>query len=1115
MVVVMEKKQLSMDDALYMVTLPCGSIRYIDPACLSYLNLLDQYQLDQGDPVHSSEPQAQPFEYAQHLPAKRWQDVFPPEWQHPAHRAVDAVCKNVQASSFEFDKGKLGKSLITVKPLCDAQSNIIALAWHGKPIKVKNHFQTAFENSVVAQWVLKLEPLALFFLSYNIRSVQDLHKHLQTPTFISRFRDACSIKEVNKQTLELFALSDREDFSAKFTQCLDDQVITKLAHALFQIEGSLSRRQDVIQTIKTGSGDKKVWMSFDLPEQQAGERSNIVLFNALDISVFKQTEKNLEEKEEFLDAVVTAVPDYLLVVDLNTLTPVFANKSLIENFGYKKQDIDDVFEFFKNITHPEDIIPDNMLSHISKRLSDGHLYETSLRLRKKDGEWRQVYFRCAPMEKNSKRVRSAVVVARDITDIASAEEMLTKLKNKYQILADNFQDLVIATDKQLNINFISPSVEKVLGYSVQEFMDLESPFTHLRLDTKKSFFERVLLDAQICLIENAYSEVIDLSVPTKAGNIIQLEANVSVLKDSLGKSEGMLFVLQDVTQRNIDNRDRLLAAKVFEVSTDGIYITDDKGTIQQVNNAFCEITGYSRESIVGKKPSAFSSGWHDGDFESDIKPSLVQFGTWSGELMSRRANGAAFFGDINISSIKNNDGNVTGFITSFRDITEEKSSTEKIKKLAYYDPLTELPNRMLFLDRLSQAMQRGLRNRHYVAVLFLDLDGFKPVNDRYGHALGDKLLSQVAMRLGECVRGDDTVARMGGDEFAFVLHSLKNKHVAEKTAAKACRKILDALKPTFELEGKPVSVGASIGIALYPDDSIDRNLLLRYADIAMYHAKKSGKNQYQFFMNDMHTRDVKRQKVAQSIEHAIENDQLCLEFQPQFNAQSLQLTGFEALLRWHHPDGRVLKPASFLRELNEVGLGKKTGELVFHLACQKLEQLNSQGFSGTMNINVFSRHYRDGQLLSFIQSLLEKYNIQASQLVLDINESILMDDPGFAYSCLSALKQLGLTIVMDDFARSDVALKNLRRMPIDEVKIDRQHIMNMDKDTEQAQFVEVLVQLAKGLGKRVSVEGIERESQLELLQATELSSLQGYLMAKPMPVEQLDEYIKAQVGLKF
>ena len=479
-----------------------------------------------------------------------------------------------------------------------------------------------------------------------------------------------------------------------------------------------------------------------------------------------------------------------------------------------------------------------------------------------------------------------------------------------------------------------------------------------------------------------------------------------------------------------------LASKVFENSLDGIYLTDQAGCILQVNKAFCAITGYSQESVIGKKPSSMGAGWHDVNFGSDIQPALKAKGQWQGELLCRRAKGEAFLAWMMISVIYDDNQQFQGLITTFRDITEAKNDEENIRKLAYYDPLTHLPNRSLFHDRLLQALNGANRHRHYVAILFLDLDGFKAINDTLGHAVGDRLLTESARRLQSCIRSDDTIARMGGDEFTLLIQALADRSSAESAASHIANKIITSLNREFLIDGQSISIGVSIGIALYPDDGLSSNDLIKQADAAMYYAKKAGKNNYQFFTDDKHQRATAREDTEKHIINALEKNEFMLDFQPKFDARDMQLKGFEALLRWNHPQRGRLMPRVFMRAIEDLSLGSKVGRWVITQACEQVKEWqNSDVSPHNIAINIFSKHYRSGSVASDVEQALAQSGIKPELLTLEFSETLITEDVGFSYAVLKDLHKLGVRVSIDDFATGMMSLPLLNTLPIDELKI--------------------------------------------------------------------------------
>ncbi|NRB37818.1 MAG: EAL domain-containing protein [Pseudomonadales bacterium] len=552
-----------------------------------------------------------------------------------------------------------------------------------------------------------------------------------------------------------------------------------------------------------------------------------------------------------------------------------------------------------------------------------------------------------------------------------------------------------------------------------------------------------------------------------------------------------------------------LASKVFENSLDGIYITDQTGAIVQVNKAFCDITGYKTAVVLGKKPSKISAGWHDVNFLKDIQPALTEHDHWEGELVSRRENGEAFLAWMMISSVHNEQGIFQGLITAFRDITKAKHDEENIRKLAYYDPLTRLPNRSLFEDRLVQALHTGNRNRHYLAVLFLDLDGFKAVNDSFGHAVGDRLLTEVSRRLQSCIRSDDTVARMGGDEFTLLINALPDKVAAESASSHIANKIIKTLNRAFFIEGQSICVGVSIGIALYPEDGLSGVDLIKNADAAMYHAKNSGKNHYQYFTRDMHKRATQREDIEKHLCSAVANNEFMLDFQPKFDARDMQLKGFEALLRWNHPERGRLMPSAFMRSIEELGLGVEVGGWVINKACEQIKAWQNQGVAThNIAINVFPRHFSDGSLATVVEQALAHSEIAPNTLTLEFSDALISEDIGFSTAMLSSLHALGVRISIDDFATGMMSLAYLNRLPIDELKIDRQFIHLLDRDVNQWRIVDAIMGIASSFGCDVVAEGIERQDQLNLLMTTSCLRVQGFLFSKAMPAEEVQAYIE-------
>lgn len=973
---------------------------------------------------------------------------------------------------------------------------------------LKPDFQYYFRHSSVAQWLVDIQLLYQLLLQMELTDAVQLESALDNNgALYARLREKLTVVDVNQTALQLHRCKDVAEIAEHVRHRLTDDELRHLSIAVLGMSDERSRY--VYQTeVRFGDAHKVLLISCELPPLRDMVRGMHVC--VMDITSLSDVEHELHERGQFLSAVLQAVPDILMVYDFQRQATIFQNIDLIKRLGYSDQDMADTGNrLLAYIIHPDDGLDRASLKAIYDTLASGSIYEVTIRLQHNNGDWRHYYFRSAALDKDEKgRVQSAVVIARDITDVLKTRHILSSQQQRYQLLADNFTDVILTTDTELKINYVSPSIQHCLGYEAETFIAMERPLALLGLSPE---YRRLAdkLDALPTRNDDdvhELDELLELEAKKADGTLLPVEVSISVLRDGYELLEGFLIIVRDISQRLKQEAADRLAAKVFANSLEGIYITDTNGVIAQANQAFYAITGFTEADVIGKKPSQLSSGWRDKNFRKDIKPILRSTGSWSGELMSRRASGEAFLIWMSICEVRDSRNQLVGMITSFRDITEAKSSEENIRKLAYYDPLTDLPNRQLLADRLSQALQRANRNRHYVALLFLDLDGFKDVNDTHGHAVGDILLKQVADRLKGCIRSDDTVARMGGDEFTIVLGALGDKDKAEKAAVQVSKKTIKKLNEAFVIQEKEIYIGTSIGIALYPDDAYTDELLVKAADTAMYHAKSAGKNGYQFYTEDMYRRTQKRLQTEKDIAAALHNNEFLLVFQPKLQVSDHRVCGFEALMRWQHPQQGLLTPNNFIRALDEVGMGSTVGEWVIDEACRHLAQSDLCSVS----VNIFSKQYRDGDLVESVAASLQKHAIAPERLVLEISEHLVMADTGYAYAIISELKVLGVRIALDDFASGMLSIPYLARLPVDEVKIDRQFIEYIDKGAAQWQLVGSMIALAKSLGLVVTAEGIERKQQLKLLEKAGCDRVQGFLFSKPAFLHELDAYLAKQ-----
>lgn len=554
----------------------------------------------------------------------------------------------------------------------------------------------------------------------------------------------------------------------------------------------------------------------------------------------------------------------------------------------------------------------------------------------------------------------------------------------------------------------------------------------------------------------------------------------------------------DVTRRRYVEEKLKLTAQVFENATEGIMITDPDLRIVDVNNAFCDITGFPREEILGEHAFTLNSERHGADFYRKVWESAMRFGSWQGEVWDRRRNGEVYPKWLSVSAVKDETGSVTRFIAIFSDITALKRSEEQLYQMAHYDGLTGLANRRYFLELLKSTILSAGRSEGFVAVLFVDLDGFKLVNDTLGHAGGDRLLQEVAERLRECVRATDTVGRIGGDEFTVILPSLTET----QDAAIIVRKLLRRLAEPLRIESRELLVTASIGISIFPDDGPSVDVLLQCADTAMYRAKESGKNGYQFFSQDMNARAEERLTFLSRLRRAIDSEEFVVHYQPQIRLADGSLAGFEALVRWKSPDRGIIGASEFIQAAEEHGMIREIGNLVLREVCRQAEAWRAEGKDPVrIAVNISALQLRQPDFVSSVQAILDEFDIPTNILDIELTERVMVIDDSETVTKLRKLKDLGLSLTIDDFGTKYSSLAYLRRFPINRLKIDRAFIHDLAGEDGESGIASVIVAMGKSLRMDVVAEGVETVAQAERLLKLGCPSAQGWYFGSPADAE--------------
>ncbi|KQM54586.1 diguanylate cyclase [Pseudomonas sp. Leaf15] len=551
-----------------------------------------------------------------------------------------------------------------------------------------------------------------------------------------------------------------------------------------------------------------------------------------------------------------------------------------------------------------------------------------------------------------------------------------------------------------------------------------------------------------------------------------------------------------------ENHERLQqAAAVFDCTREGVLVTDAQGLIVHVNRAFMEITGYSREDVMGERPSLFKSGRHSSNFYQQVFQTLERTGEWSGEIWNRRKSGEIYPQWQTIRVIHNDQGQVSHYVAVFSDISAIKDSEHELAHLAHHDPLTDLPNRLLFTDRAEQALASAQVHKRGCALLLMDLDHFKIINDSLGHNVGDQLLKAVGERLKGLFGPGMTLARLGGDEFAVLAESCPQ--VVQ--AAALAQRMLDAMKEPFVFDGNQLFISASIGISLFPSDALSAEQLLRNADSALFKAKSAGREGYALYTEELTAHAQHRVEIASELRRALDQQELRVYYQPVHDLQDRRLVGVEALVRWQHPERGLVPPGEFIPIAERTGLIADIDAWVMDQACRQMGQWLADGAPlSFIAVNVSSRLFARRELYEQVAQVLHTTGLDPAYLELEVTESAVMEDPEVALEQLHRLRELGLRLAIDDFGTGYSSLLRLKRLPVQKLKIDQGFVAGLPWDEDDAAIVRVVIALAKSMGMQVHAEGIEQVEQARFLLEQECDLGQGYWFGRPVPAQEMD-----------
>jgi diguanylate cyclase (GGDEF)-like protein/PAS domain S-box-containing protein len=589
---------------------------------------------------------------------------------------------------------------------------------------------------------------------------------------------------------------------------------------------------------------------------------------------------------------------------------------------------------------------------------------------------------------------------------------------------------------------------------------------------------------------NRMMEAIDLGV----NYYVPKPINRTKLFDAIG--ECITSIGQERQIREQGEYIRKLSRAV-EQSPVSVMITDTEGRIEYVNPKFSHLTGYSLAEVVGKNPCILKSGETPPEEYAQLWKTIGKGEEWRGEFHNRNRNGELFWVSASITPITDEGGNVTHYLSFQEDITLRKQTEETIRRMAYLDPLTGLPNRHFFHELLQKGLAQAQRHKHQMAVLFLDLDRFKVVNDTLGHFVGDQLLRAVALRLKECCRREgETVARWGGDEFIILVPEITSVQETVRMA----RIIIESFAAVFNLSGQQLTISTSIGISIFPDDGLDADSLIKKADMAMYQAKEEGRNRYRLFTPAMNSRANERMELENALRLALEREELVLYYQPRVNLETDRITSLEALARWHHPEFGMVPPAQFIPLAEETGLIGPLGEWVLRTACAQNKAWQDEGYAPVrVAVNFSIRQFHQLRLAEMVGNVLAETGLDPCWLELEVKENIMLEDEETITDTFQQLSDLGVHISIDNFGTSCANLNSMRKLRIHTLKIDQSLVSGIEADRSNEDISRAVIGLAKSLKMNVTAEGVETEGQRKLLKSLDCQEMQGYVFSKPIP----------------
>ncbi len=842
---------------------------------------------------------------------------------------------------------------------------------------------------------------------------------------------------------------------------------------------------------QTTPDGKLIWLrTSKLPLRNADQQIIGVLGIYEDITERKRNEEALAQSVSLLQATLEATADGILVVSLQGQIRTY-NRRFLELWqlsdtliGEENDDQHLLKLAYEQLRNPEDFLHRVLELYAYPEMESYDLVEF------KDGRTFERYSR---PQRIANVIIGRVWSFRDVSNQHSVEQALQQKEYYQRALLDNIPHAIWLKDTDSRLLAVNQEFANVFSAENPEALVGKNDFDIASAELAKRYIAddcRVLASRDKLIVEE---EIVDRGV------LKWFETYKAPVMDEQGQLLGTVGFARDISELRKTEENLRLAALVYQNSSEAMIVVDSDNTILSVNPAFSTMTGYTMEDVVGKNPHMLSSGEHDATFYRELWATLDATGVWRGEIKNRCKDGRLLVEEMAINTIYNAEGEAQRRVALFSDITQRKQSEEQIWRQANFDPLTDLPNRRMFRDRLEQEIKKAHRMGQLFALLFIDLDRFKEINDTLGHDIGDNLLKETARRLQTCVRESDTVARLGGDEFTIILSELDSIDRSEPIA----KNLLQKLSTPFSLNNELAYVSASIGITFYPNDSTDLSQLLKNADQAMYAAKNQGRNSYRFFTKALQDALEARAALLADLRNALANNQFALCYQPIVDLLSGEIHKAEALLRWHHPQRGLINPAEFIPLAEETGLIREIGDWVFETAAQQVKNWRTDihpDFQISVNKSPVQFQSPEHAPADWFTHL-NKLGLSGQSIVVEITEGLLLDANIAVHNHLMAFRDAGMQVAIDDFGTGYSALSYLKKFDIDFLKIDQSFVRNLSVDSNDFVLCEAIIVMAHKLGLKVIAEGVETAQQRDLLTAIGCDYGQGYLFAKPLPAE--------------